>query len=142
MPLFSDMGELLGKGVLGGTCNTHTSVRVGQSLSARFANHLLTKMLTLAGTARYRAEYGRPETPTKQASVVLNGIGRNGPCWTQNPVVATPWEITGRSEDELTGVMVQISQVVAEQLAKKGSDYVGDSRSGGRRQRQEALPRR
>ncbi len=24
------------------------------------------------------------------------------------------WEITGRSEDELTGVMVQISQVVAE----------------------------
>jgi len=31
-------------------------------------------------------------------------------------VVATPWEITGRSEDELTGVMVQISQVVAGQL--------------------------
>jgi hypothetical protein len=26
------------------------------------------------------------------------------------------WEITGRSEDELTGVMVQISQVVAEQF--------------------------
>ena len=26
------------------------------------------------------------------------------------------WEITGRSEDELTGVMVQISQVVAKQL--------------------------
>ncbi len=25
------------------------------------------------------------------------------------------WEITGRSEDELTGVMVQISQVVAKQ---------------------------
>ncbi len=98
-------------------------------------------MLTLAGTAQYRAQHGRPTTPTKQASVVLNGIGRNGPCWTQNPVVATPWEITGRSEDELTGVMVQISQVVAEQLAKKGSDYVGDSRSGGRRQRQEALPR-
>ncbi len=57
-------------------------------------------------------------------------------------MVATPWEITGGSEDELTGVMVQISQVVAEQLAKKGSDYVGDSWSGGRRQRQEALPRR
>ncbi len=116
MPLFSDMGELLGQGLIVGTCNTHTSVRVGQSLSARFANHLLTKMLTLAGTARYRAEYGRPETPTKQASVVLNGIGRNGPCWTQNPVVATPWEITGVSEDELTGVMVQISQMVAKQF--------------------------
>ncbi len=71
------MGELLGKGLLGGTCNSHTSVRVGQSLSARFANHLLTKMLTLAGTARYRTEYGEPEVPTKQASVVLNGIGRD-----------------------------------------------------------------
>ncbi len=34
-------------------------------------------MLTLAGTARYRAEYGRPETPTKQAYWVLNGIGRD-----------------------------------------------------------------
>ncbi len=107
------MGELLGKGLLGGTCNSHTSVRVGQSLSARFANHLPTKMLTLASTGRYRAEYGRPETPTKQASVVLNGIRRNGLCRTQNPVVATPWEIMGRSEDELTGVMVQVSQVVA-----------------------------
>ena len=41
------------------------------------ANHLLTKMLTLAGTARYRAEYGRPEIPTKQAYCVLNGIGRD-----------------------------------------------------------------
>ncbi len=29
------------------------------------------------------------------------------------------WEITGRSEDELTGVMVQISQVVATQLSDK-----------------------
>ncbi len=29
------------------------------------------------------------------------------------------WEITGRSEDELTGVMVQISQVVARQLSDK-----------------------
>jgi len=29
------------------------------------------------------------------------------------------WEITGRSEDELTGVMVQISQVVAKQLSDK-----------------------
>ncbi len=29
------------------------------------------------------------------------------------------WEITGRSEDELTGTMVQISQVVAEQLSDK-----------------------
>ncbi len=28
-------------------------------------------------------------------------------------------EITGRSEDELTGVMVQISQVVAKQLSDK-----------------------
>ncbi len=27
------------------------------------------------------------------------------------------WEITGRSEDELTGVMVQISQVVAKGFA-------------------------
>ncbi len=27
------------------------------------------------------------------------------------------WEITGRSEDELTGLMVQISQVVAKQLS-------------------------
>jgi len=26
------------------------------------------------------------------------------------------WEITGRSEDELTGVMVQISQVVAQEF--------------------------
>ncbi len=26
------------------------------------------------------------------------------------------WEITGRSENELTGVMVQISQVVAKQF--------------------------
>ncbi len=81
MPLFSDMGELLGKGLLGGTCNSHTAVRVGQSLSARFANHLLTKMLTLAGTARYRAEYGRPETPRKQAYWVLNGIGRYTTAW-------------------------------------------------------------
>ncbi len=29
------------------------------------------------------------------------------------------WEITGRSEDELTGVMVQVSQVVAKQLSDK-----------------------
>ncbi len=29
------------------------------------------------------------------------------------------WEITGRSEDELTGVMLQISQVVAKQLSDK-----------------------
>ncbi len=29
------------------------------------------------------------------------------------------WEITGRTEDELTGVMVQISQVVAKQLTDK-----------------------
>ena len=29
------------------------------------------------------------------------------------------WEITGRSEDELTGTMVQISQVVAKQLSDK-----------------------
>ncbi len=29
------------------------------------------------------------------------------------------WEITGRSEDELTGVMVQISQVVAKEFRKK-----------------------
>ncbi len=29
------------------------------------------------------------------------------------------WEITGRSEDELTGVMVQISEVVAKQLSDK-----------------------
>ncbi len=28
------------------------------------------------------------------------------------------WEVTGRSEDELTGVMVQISQVVAKQFRK------------------------
>jgi hypothetical protein len=33
-------------------------------------------------------------------------------------VGATPWEITGRSEDELTGVMVQISQVVAKQFKR------------------------
>jgi len=26
------------------------------------------------------------------------------------------WEITGRSEDELTGVMLQISQVVAQEF--------------------------
>ncbi len=31
------------------------------------------------------------------------------------------WEITGRREDELTGMMVQISQVVAEQFkSRKG----------------------
>ncbi len=29
------------------------------------------------------------------------------------------WEITGRSEDELTGVMVQISRVVTKQLSDK-----------------------
>lgn len=29
------------------------------------------------------------------------------------------WEITGRSEDDLTGVMVQISQVVAKQLSDR-----------------------
>ncbi len=29
------------------------------------------------------------------------------------------WEITGRSEDELTGMMMQISQVVAKQLSDK-----------------------
>ncbi len=29
------------------------------------------------------------------------------------------WEITGRTEDELTGVMMQISQVVAQQFKKK-----------------------
>ncbi len=29
------------------------------------------------------------------------------------------WEITGRSEDELTGTMVQISHVVAKQLSDK-----------------------
>ncbi len=29
------------------------------------------------------------------------------------------WEITGRSEDELTGVMVQISQVMAQQFKIK-----------------------
>ena len=29
------------------------------------------------------------------------------------------WEITGRSEDELTGEMVQISQVVAKQLSDR-----------------------
>ena len=34
-------------------------------------------MLTLAGTGRYRAEYGERETPTKQAYWVLNGIGRD-----------------------------------------------------------------
>ncbi len=34
------------------------------------------------------------------------------------------WEITGRSEDELTGVMVQISQVVARQFKIKRSDFL------------------
>ncbi len=29
------------------------------------------------------------------------------------------WELTGGSEDQLTGVMVQISQVVARQLSDK-----------------------
>ncbi len=29
------------------------------------------------------------------------------------------WEITGRSEDELTGTMVRISQVVAKQLSDR-----------------------
>ncbi len=29
------------------------------------------------------------------------------------------WEITGRSEDELTGTMVQISQVVARQMSSR-----------------------
>ncbi len=43
----------------------------------KVANQLLTKMLTLAGTGRYRAEYGTPEAPTKQAYRVLNGIGRD-----------------------------------------------------------------
>ncbi len=38
-------------------------------------------MLTLAGTARYRAEYGRPVTPTKQDYGVLNEIGRETMEW-------------------------------------------------------------
>ncbi len=38
-------------------------------------------MLTLAGTGRYRAEYGGPETPTEQAYCVLNGIGRDTTEW-------------------------------------------------------------
>ncbi len=33
--------------------------------------------------------------------------------------VERAWEITGRTEDELTGVMVQISQVVAKQFSDK-----------------------
>ncbi len=47
----------------------------------KVANQLLTKMLTLAGTGRYRAEYGRPEAPTKQAYWVPNGIGRDTTEW-------------------------------------------------------------
>ncbi len=43
----------------------------------------------------------------------------NSLCRTQDPVVATLWEITGRSEDELAAVMVQIAQVVAKQLSDK-----------------------
>ncbi len=50
----------------------------------KVANQLLTKMLTLAGTGRYRAVYGRPETPTKQAYGVLNGIGRDA---TERPLL-------------------------------------------------------
>ncbi len=48
------------------------------------------------------------------------------------------WAITGGSEDELTGVMVQISQVVARQFLKKGSDHVGGSLSDGRQKRMRA----
>ena len=33
--------------------------------------------------------------------------------------VERAWEITGRSEDQLSGMMVQISQVVAQQFKKK-----------------------
>ena len=33
--------------------------------------------------------------------------------------VERAWEITGRSEDELTGVMVQISQMMAKQLSDR-----------------------
>ncbi len=46
-----------------------------------FANHLLTKMLTLAGTGGYRAEYGRQATPTKQAYRALNGLGQDTAGW-------------------------------------------------------------
>jgi len=38
-------------------------------------------MLTLAGTARYRMEYGEPEAPTKQAYWVLSGIGWDTTEW-------------------------------------------------------------
>ncbi len=47
----------------------------------KVANQLLTKMLTLAGTGRYRAEYGEPKASTKQAYCVLNGIGRDATEW-------------------------------------------------------------
>ncbi len=79
----------------------------------------------LSDIDQYRAVQGgirTPRNPYKQAYWVLNGIGRYTTEWPlpdSNPVVATPWEITGRSEDELTGVMVQISQVVAKQLSDK-----------------------
>ncbi len=68
----------------------------------KVANQLLTKMLTLTGAGRYRAEYGRPETPTKQAYWVPNGIGRDT---TDRPMPDSKPSTDERIRDkEITGV--------------------------------------
>ncbi len=45
----------------------------------------------------------------------------DSPFWNEpeSSNVERAWEITGRTEDELTGMMVRISQVVAKQLSDK-----------------------
>ena len=76
-----------------------------------------------ANTGRYRpiwdsiGRYTERRKPLQNKPIEYlteqDRIRRNSLCWTQIPVGATPWDITGSVEDELTGVMVQISQVVA-----------------------------
>ncbi len=61
-----------------------TGFRGGSSFAERLDtpwDGLTRNMLALAGTGQYRAEYGRPETPTEQAYCVLNGIGRYTTEW-------------------------------------------------------------
>ena len=52
-------------------------------------------MLTLASTARYRAECGSLVTPTKQAYWVLNGIGRDTTEWSMPDSKSSGGETVG-----------------------------------------------
>jgi len=67
-------------------------------LQVSIAEALYDPEAVLSNPAAFKAE----EIRTLQDQITSN-LGR-------------AWEITGRSEDELTGVMVQISQVVAKQF--------------------------